>query len=178
MRKGKIWVFVISVVFFIFADARLADLKLQSFFDGKVQLKIPREFKPMSEAVMKLKYPMERRPTVVLTDETTQINVALNWTQNRLSQELIEEYQKSFVETFENMYPAATWKGKGVKKSGSRKFGFLELITPAMDTRIYNLLFFTDLDGRLLLFTFNCTIKNMTDWLPIAKDIMDSVVIK
>ena len=59
-----------------------------------------------------------------------------------------------------------------------RKVGFVELITPAIDTKVYNLIFFTDLNGQLLLCTFNCTEKNIGQWQPAAKEIMASLKLK
>lgn len=50
----------------------------------------------------------------------------------------------------------------------------MELLSLAADTEIYNLIWFTDLDGKLLLSTFNCTKEQMDDWKPIAKTIMES----
>ena len=128
--------------------------------------------------MMKMKYPSERRPALVYTNKTGGINVALNLTQNKASQNLIPTYQDNFVKTFENLYPSADWKSKGIKEINGQKIGYLELITPAMDTEIYNLIFFTDLDGKLLICTFNCTKKGMTEWTPIAKEIMNSLKIK
>jgi hypothetical protein len=50
-----------------------------------------------------------------------------------------------------------------------KEVGYLEFLTSAMDTEIYNLIFFTDLDGKLLLCTFNCTKKSIDEWSTIAK---------
>lgn len=56
-----------------------------------------------------------------------------------------------------------------------RKVGYLELVTPGLDTDIYNLMFFTDLDGRLLLCSFNCVIRDLEQWQDKAKEIMYSL---
>ncbi|MFY7729462.1 MAG: hypothetical protein ACOVRN_08100 [Flavobacterium sp.] len=56
--------------------------------------------------------------------------------------------------------------------------GYIELVTPALDTDIYNLMFFTDLNGKLLICTFNCTKKDMEEWTPVAKEIMNSLEVK
>ena len=99
-------------------------------------------------------------------------------TENKANQDLIEPYKDNFVKTFKNMYPSADWKDSGVKMINGKKFGFLELVTPAVDTEIYNLMFFTDLNGKLLLCTFNCTKKDIKEWETTAKEIMNSLKIK
>jgi len=65
-----------------------------------------------------------------------------------------------------------------VSEINGRKVGYLEFITPVIDTDIYNLMFFTDLDGQLLLGTFNCTKRSIDEWQSTAKEIMNSLKIK
>jgi hypothetical protein len=154
------------------------ELETKSLLDNKVELRIPKDFYIMPDEMMKIKYPTERRPTLVYTNESGGINVALNLTQNKASQDIISAYKDNFVQTFKKLYPNAEWKDNGVKEINGRKVGYLELVTPAIDTEIYNLMFFTDLDGKLLLCTFNCTKKDMPEWTPLANEIMNSLKIK
>jgi hypothetical protein len=153
-------------------------LEKRKILNDKVEILIPQEFEVMSEEMMKFKYPSERRPTLVYTDKTGGINVAFNHTANKASQQQIEAFKDSFVSTFKNLYPSAEWKGTGVKEINGRKVGYIELMTPAIDTKIYNLMFFTDLDGTLLLCTFNCVDKKQKDWVGPAKQIMNSLTVK
>lgn len=154
------------------------ELEIKSLLNDRVELKIPKGFEIMSEEVMKMKYPSENRPTLIYTNETGGINVAINLTQNQASQQMIPAYKDNFLKTFKNVYPSAEWKDSGVKTVNGKQLGYLELITPAIDTEIYNLIFFTELDGKLLLCTFNCTKKSIDQWTPIAKEIMNSLTIK
>ncbi len=177
---NRIKAIVLSILTIVITTAFIVtnDLETKSLLNDKVELKIPKDFDIMSEELMKLKYPSERRPTLVYSNESGGINVALNLTQNQASQQLIPAYQDNFVQTFKNLYPSAEWKDSGVKMINGKKVGFIELVTPAMDTEIYNLMFFTDLDGKLLLCTFNCTKESIDEWTPIAKEIMNSMKIK
>lgn len=76
-------------------------LETKSLLNDKIELKVPKEFVIMSEELMKLKYPSERRPTLVYSNESGEINVALNLTPNEADQQLISDYQENFVQTFE-----------------------------------------------------------------------------
>ncbi len=154
------------------------ELKVKSLLSDKVELKIPTEFDIMSKELIELKYPSERRPTLVYSNESGGINIGLNLTENKASQELIELYVENFVSAFKNKYPSAEWKDSGAKIINGKNVGFLKLITPAIDTKIYNVLFFTDLEGKLLLCTFNCTEKSITKWETTADEIMNSLKIK
>lgn len=178
MNRIKIIILTILAIALTSAFTVTIDLETKSLLNEKVELKIPKDFDIMSEELMKLKYPSDRRPTLVYSNESGGINIALNLTQNQASQQMIPAYQDNFVQTFKNLYPSAEWKDNGIKMINGKKVGYLELVTPAIDTEIYNLLFFTDLDGKLLLCTFNCTKKSIDKWTPIAKEIMNSLKIK
>jgi hypothetical protein len=168
----------IILAFLTTAFTATIDLKIKSLLNDKVELKIPSDFEIMSEELMKVKYPSERRPTLVYSNESGGINVALNWTQNKASQELIKPYFDNLESTFRKSYPTGEWKDSGIKEINGKKVGYLELVTPAIDTDIYNLIFFTDVEGKLLLCTFNCTKKSINEWTPTAKAIMNSLKIK
>jgi hypothetical protein len=178
MSKIKTIGLTVLIIVLTTAFTLSIDLETKSLLSDKVELKIPKEFDIMSEELLKMKYPSERRPTLVYTNETGGINIALNLTQNQASQQLIPDLKNNLVQTFKNLYPSAEWKDNGVKTINGRKVGYLELVTPAMDTEIYNLIFFTDLDGKLLLCSFNCTQKSIDEWTTTAKEIMSSLKIK
>jgi hypothetical protein len=176
MRQGHL-IGLLSVIL-ISWTTRTIELEKRKILNDKVEILLPKEFEIMSEDMMKIKYPSERRPTLVYTNKTGGINVAFNHTASKASQPQIEAYKDNLVSTFKNVYPSAEWKGSGVKEINGRKVGYMELVTPAIDTKIYNLIFFTDLDGRLLLCTFNCVDKEQKNWTESAKQIMNSLTIK
>lgn len=175
MTRIKIIALQVLTVLLTTAFTVAIDLETKSLFNDKVELKIPKGFEIMSEELLKFKYPSERRPTLVYTDESGGINVTLNLTKHPVSQKLISSYKDSFIQNFKYLHPLAEWKDSGIKMINGKKVGYLELITPAVDTDIYNLMFFTDLDGKLLLCTFNCTKNNIKEWKPTAKEIMNSL---
>jgi hypothetical protein len=167
----------VGLLSFIFVswNSPIIDLEKRTILNNKVEVLIPKEFQIMSEEMMKTKYPSERRPTLVYSDKTGGINVAFNHTLNKATQQQIEPYKESLFSTFKDLYPSADWKGSGVREINGKKVGYLELVTPAIDTKIYNLIFFTDLDGRLLLCTFNCVETKQQEWAGAAQQIMNSL---
>ncbi len=169
---------LIFLTFLLISASTGIDLEKRSLLNNRIELKIPKTFSIMAEDMMRTKYPSERRPGLVYTNASGGINVALNLTQNPADQSMIVPYKDNLMQTFKSLYPSAEWKSSGVKEVNGRKVGYLELVTPAIDTEIYNLLFFTDLDGKLLLCTFNCTKNNMAEWTPAAKEIMGSLKVK
>jgi hypothetical protein len=178
MKYLKPFAIVLLTLVLISATVATIELETKLFLNNKVELKIPKGFGIMDEEMLKLKYPSQRRPTLVYTNESGGINVAFNLTQSKANQTVIAAYKDNFVQTFKTSYPTAVWLDSGVIVIKGKKVGYLELITPAIDTEIYNLLFFTDLDNKLLLCTFNCTKKDIEAWTPVAKEIRASLKIK
>lgn len=179
MIKFKTFILASLSIIVLSAFNWAIELETQSILDGKVEIKLPNDFGEMSEEIAKFKYPQNNRPTLIYTDEAAAVNVAFNLKQNvPTTQAGIKFLHNSFVQSMESSYPSAEWKGKGIKTINGKKVGYIELITPAMDTKVYNLVFFTDLDGKLLLCTFNCTMELMNEWKSSAKEIMNSLKIK
>lgn len=176
-------VFVLIIFFFTgFANTAKKqkteiNLEKKRIFNNNVSILVPAGFEIMSESMMKYKYPSERRPKLIYTNKAGSINVAFNHTKDKANQNILKNYIEFFEKTFKNVYPSADWIDIGMKEINGRKVGYQELITPAIDTKIYNLLFYTDLNERLLLCTFNCTIEEKENWQKTAHKIMNSLEI-
>jgi len=153
-------------------------LEKKSVLGGKVEILIPSTFTVMEEDMLKLKYPMQNRPALVYTNEAGSINVAFSLTTSKAEEKDVPEIKETFVKVFKSMYKSAEWLGDGLVTINGKSVGFMELITPAVDTRIYNRIFFAECDGRILLCTFNCKESQVTEWAPVGKKIMDSLVTK
>ena len=171
--------FILSASIFSISFGQTSiNLKTKSLLDDNVEIMIPEDFNIMSEEMLKLKYPSANRPTIVFTNESGSINVALNLTASSASQNLIPQFKEVLQNSFKQVYPTAKWKDDGINIINNKKVGFLELITPAIDTQVYNLIFFTDVNSQLLLCTFNCTVQYLEEWQSIGHEIMNSIKVK
>ena len=90
-------------------DAALAEttvgnvrLKPTSVLDGKLSLLTPQEFAPMDEELLRLKYPSERRPKLVLSNERGTVNIAINHTQDRMRQGQLAEAHQLLETVYKN----------------------------------------------------------------------------
>lgn len=153
-------------------------LELKSLLSDKVEILLPKDFEIMSEEMMKTKYPSERRPTLVYTNKEGSINIAFNHLKDKASQQQLPQFKKTFEDTFKNLYPSATWYSNEIRKINGRDVGILELITPAVDTEVYNLIAYTPLERNLLLVTFNCTKEQLNTWKSTGQTIIASLKIK
>ena len=170
--------FFLSLVLSLGASSVAEDFVPHTALSGKVVLRAPKSFSPMSKDILDLKYPNSRRPTEVLSDATGGITVAFNHTKSRMAPSQVKEAHGSISKMFHNFYPSAKWiKDETIVQNG-RAFMVLEFVTPALDTKIHNIMYGTSVDNRLLLVAFNTTVEQSEEWLPIGKQIMGSLAIK
>jgi len=154
------------------------DLEKRTLLDNKIEILVPKGWKPMSEDLIKIKYPGAKPPKYVLSDVSGGISLAFNPTESRATQEQIETYKGFLKTSLESAFEDEEWIDEGIKEINGRKVGFFKLITNTASGKIYNQMFFTDLDGKLLIISFNVVENKMKDWKSAADDIMNSLTLK
>ena len=141
-------------------------------FDG-FKIKIPSEFKIMSDEIVNVKYPNGNAPSLVYTNDKTTINVALVMNDVTMKNNQIEEYVKTMESTYKNY-------SKDVKlnfwERNNHKIGEMEFTTEGSDTEIYNHIITFSVNDKLRLVNFNCTKEQMNEWQKVSKFIMDSIM--
>ena len=141
-------------------------------FDG-FKIKIPSEFKIMSDEIVNVKYPNGNAPSLVYTNDKTTINVALVMNDVTMKNNQIEEYVKTMESTYKNY-------SKDVKlnfwERNNHKIGEMEFTTKGSDTEIYNHIIAFSVNDKLRLVNFNCTKEQMSEWKEVSKFIVDSII--
>jgi len=152
------------------------ELKEVKIYSDKVTVGIPKEFEEMPKEMAELKYPGENRPQFIYSDEDGSISVAFSHTDNSIGEKDIEP----LVDQMKEMYQSAAseWIDSGSVKSNGKKFGFIEFKINLVDTEVYNYIFFTDLDGKMFMGTFNTVVEKLDEWKPTAKDVLNAVKFK
>ena len=141
-------------------------------FDG-FKIKIPSEFKIMSDEIVNVKYPNGNAPSLVYTNDKTTINVALVMNDVTMKNNQIEEYVKTMESTYKNY-------SKDVKlnfwERNNHKIGEMEFTTQGSDTEIYNHIITFSVNDKLRLVNFNCTKEQISEWQEVSKFIVDSIM--
>ena len=160
------------------AQAQAPTLQRLAILGGRISLLMPADFKPLSEEMLKRKYPNANRPSVAYSNAATTINVAFDHTAQSLPANQLDAAHQAVNSAFKNLYPSAQWFRSEIRPINGRQFFLMELRTPAIDTEVRNLIVGTSLDNRLLLITFNVTKALEADWMPIGNKIIESIAIK
>lgn len=151
------------------------DFLESSVLNNRIRLSIPVDFKPMEQDEILVKYQRSNSvPQEAYSNDTGTISLAFNHTSNALSLADLPDFRQSFARQFKGTL-GIEFKGSSIKNINGRDFAILEFISPAMDTNIYNLMFLTSLDNRLLICTFNCVQGEMEKWKPTSQQILNSV---
>ncbi len=145
--------------------------------DGKVSILAPKNFGPMPEHILETKYPLNKRPTEVLSDEKGLVSLAFNHTNDAMQPSQVKDAHLAISKMFHNIYPAATWFRDEVIEQNGSTFMVMELKTPAVDSQIHNIIYGTSVDGRFLIIAFNTTVEKSEKWLPVGKKIMSSLAV-
>jgi hypothetical protein len=155
-----------------------ASFKSISVLSGKVKMEVPKELRPMDAEMFELKYPLENpSTTIAYSDEDATVTLLISPRQEKATQADLPKYQQMLYESF-GRNPSIDFKKSEIRKINGRDFIVIEMTTPAADTRVYNLMFVTSSEGRLLMGTFNCTVDKVKEWQPIAEQILSSVKVK
>jgi hypothetical protein len=151
-------------------------LEKRTLLNGKIEMLIPKEFKVMESDVLKIKYTGNMKPELVLTNENATTTIALTFIAARADSSLIQPYTENIMQTYKKGYPTATWHKNGVRSINGKKVGYIILSHDAQDkTKVFDYLFLTDVDGKLLVGSFNCEEKERTKWESVGEQIVTSL---
>ena len=152
-------------------------LSRKTVLSGKATMLIPEGFELMDVEMLASKYPQTgHQPTEVYTNEEGTINIALNYTQNKAEEKDLSGVKKTMESQFNQ--PTIEFNQSSMQEINGRKYIQLEFVTPAVDSRIYNFIQITSFEGRLAMFTFNCTGNYRKAWEATGKKIMQSIEMK
>ncbi|WP_342559071.1 hypothetical protein [Metasolibacillus sp. FSL K6-0083] len=160
---------------FIVINNKTVKIQTTTLLNSSMTLRMPASFFEMSKELAALKYPSEHRPNIIFTDETTTVNLAFSHTTMELMDDEVEQFRDEMVEGMEEMQPNAQWLDSGTSIIQEKPISYFSVITPAIDGRLFNLMFFCALNNYAFIGTFNCLEGDFDTWQPIALGIIDSI---
>lgn len=159
-------------------DARNKDIRKGSVFAGDQELLfqereilkgqmwiwLPDGFTLLGKELVKVKYPNESRPDLIYTNTETTVNISFSHKREKMDAGQEGEVRDQIGEVIQNLYPTCGILDRGSVRAGEHEAAWMDFVTPAIDTPIYNLMFFTPLRGRLLMGSCNCLAQDQEDW--------------
>ena len=148
-----------------------------SLFENKVELTIPKLFPEMSKEDIQKRFNRGTPPDFVFGEKKGSPSISITLRSNRITQETVAQYVDLVEKSITGPLPEAKTIRKGTRTINKRKVGYVILITPSLNGEIYNYMFFTDFDNKLLICNFNCMNRSVVEWGDIAESIASSLTV-
>ena len=142
--------------------------------DGHAMIRMPVDFELRSEAEIQIMFPNGTPPQELYGNSYSYFVVAFNWTQHGMSAEGIPELLPFAKQLIECMGPKAHVIKSDIKRRESGTVGVMEVVANAYQGVSYSYIFYTILEGRLLIGTVMFDRKYKDRLLPIAEEIVDT----
>jgi hypothetical protein len=166
---------LLLVPIFSFGQSKLDTV---SILNGKVNILAPKELSSMTDEMWTAKYQQRTRPIMVLSDEDGEVNLIADMTQQSAAESQIASFKDYQIQQLKSKRPDLNLLSDGVKTVNGKKVGYFKFVTQAVDQKVFNYYFFTIVNGKILLFTFNCIEKLQKKWESTADNIVVSLLIK
>lgn len=147
------------------------------FFDEKIKLIMPKDFKHMSEKNRKIKYASENRPEIIMSNEEGTTAITLNIIDSPLNDDGILELIEGMKAIVQRSNPSNIFYDCMVEVVNGKNIGYFDYKSSALDSYIYNIMFFLELGGKTLMGTFSCKYSDYINWREIAFSIIRSIEI-
>lgn len=158
------------------AQEKPTTLELKKVLGGSIEMLLPVEFEPLDSAIIAFKYPRGNAPKEVYSNVQANVNIAFTIKEaGKITDADIGLLIGVLAETFKQALPGSKILGQGLVTQNGSQFGYVELKAEAVDTDIYNLLYFTVKDGNLVIIGFNCVNRLTKTWKKVAKEMMSSI---
>lgn len=141
----------------------------------RITMMVPKDFVPISPEMAKVKYPSEQRPETILTNETGTINIMFNYMEGEVENKEMENFRNQVFAMMRRVNPGIKQQEIGTVDIGGKHIAYVEFSSPAMDGKLYNLMFYFEVEGQPLMGNFNCPTKEMKYWKPVAFEMMKSI---
>jgi hypothetical protein len=154
-----------------------SEVKLSSnkFYNGKLEIMLPDSFQLMKTESITQMDPSQGWPNMVFMNNSRNISIEMMLPNQGASDGIIPVIKDVLKDAMSQKYPSAIWKGDGVEIINGRNVGYFELITKSGTTEMYNLMFLSEVDGKLFSCSILFPVALFENWISVGKEIMRSV---
>lgn len=167
------------------------EFEQQSIFDNKIKISIPAEFNDIQEEYAKMKYPMENRPKIIKSNDTTDVNICFNIMPEKINHDNIKQFTNKLQKLIKRVNPTNVfYETKYINLDGNCKdnlydiedaekdrveISFFDFRSTALDDILYNINAFVFLENEVIFIVCNCIYKDNEKWKPVFVEILKSI---
>ncbi len=139
---------------------------------GKFFIRVPSDFKPMSNELLELKYRLGNTPKKAYANDDASISIVFNANNTELSGIKLNDFVEEWKSTFSQMgyfYYYFPFEVNGLDVHT------IALNTSAIDSKIYNYMIIFSVDDEIMILNFNCTENHKNEWSQLGEFIAKSI---
>lgn len=143
---------------------------------GDLYIEIPDDLEEASEEKIKLKYPGAKRPDFVFGTENMEVNLCYSITKTPLKLSELNKYLETTSAGIIQQIGKESVPQSYMDTINTVPFAVIEFYSPTEDEgRIYNLMFATSLNDKMVLISFNCLESLLPEWEQDVSEIFSSI---
>lgn len=159
----------------IYMDNRLEMFAHAKLFDDQVEIMLPESFGIMPDSYIKIKYPSQFRPHIILTKADLSVNLGFTLFSQRASEEELEGIAVQMKNIIKRANPTTQFYSQEIADTTNCKKVWFDFRTQALDEAIYNIQFLTIINCYIMQGIFNCLYRNVDEWYEMIKQIIESI---
>lgn len=149
--------------------------KRRSIPELGISIYMPESFFQFADDISKLIYPAGNTPSHIFGGEEINFQMSLDKTIYPLPDSGMKEFVSMAAKMLEAVGPKVKVIEKKVEKKEEEYLGMLSFVSKAVDTMVYNIQFYANIDGVLLVGNINFPSKYKKRLIPLAKEIISSM---
>ena len=146
----------------------------RTILNGKGLIFMPTDFEELNSDDISIVYPLGNPPQSVFGNSHLDFTIGFNHTKHSLPSEAMKEFAKVVKVLLEKAGPKVRFFGEGFIQKDNLTMSTLEFTSHTLTDVVYNMMFFSVLDSKVLIGFINFNSKNMKRCKPIAKEVINS----
>lgn len=108
-------------------------------------------------------------------NETTDVNIMFTYSDVDLDKSMVEEFTSQVLSCTKKVQPSYVFFEKKTINENDKVIGWFDFKCNTLDEKLYNLLSYYSIEGKMLQVGFSCKYADARNWKPIALQIIDSL---
>ncbi len=150
---------------------KFAERKL---IEDKVAIWMPEDFEEFTPEEIAAVYLLGNKPDMVYGNDTINLSFGYHYTEHEVPNELMEEFLKVVKLILERSGPKVRIISEKVRKTERHTISKLEFLSHTIEDVIYNVMFFSSLEGKVLICFINFHNEFVERLKPVAQEMWES----
>ncbi len=140
----------------------------------KAAIWMPSDFEELTEEEISAIYLLGNKPQIVWGNTYLNFSLGFHYTEHKVPNEFMGDFAKIAKMMLEKTGPKVTIYGIKNRKSGKHNISYLEFVSHTLDAAIYDIMFFSSLEERVLIGFMNFGYKYNKRYRTIALEMLET----